>query len=287
MTPAVGRQRAAPAQVAPEPAPVAKPAPAPVAGGSLPDAMRPQRLHVVTAIPRLPSAKPDVAGLRELDLTRRKAAPADDRAATLDDDDAGRIVAQAWLDTLGTLGGSANPTWSEAGGDSLRLLEFVLRIERAIQRPVPLEHLDIDIRLDAVTALIASLPKTCSEAADQDARPTVFFFPGIEDDSVAQARFRQGLGDTASFEAITGRPLSGREVAWSTSSTSPAPTSSSSRRVSRYVSRATPSALSWRLPWPRVSLRQTVLSPGSRCSTPTLRRSRSHRNTSPGPGPVE
>ena len=168
----------------------------------LPDVMRPSRLHVVAAIPRLPSAKLDLARLRELDRIRRAVPPADRHASVSEGGTVRQIVSRAWHDALAPNEGGGGLTWADSGGDSLRLLEFAAHVERDIRRHVPLELLDPDMRLDEVTAAIGRLLRPGPDVEAEDVRPLVFFFPGIEDDTVAQARFRQSLREHVRFDAV-------------------------------------------------------------------------------------
>ena len=170
---------------------------------ALPEVMRPPRLHVVPAIPRLPSAKPDIAALRDLDRKRRGNAASAPRVAA---PGAGKIeaaVARAWREALGRQAGAGDPTWLEAGGDSLRLLEFALRLERRLGRELPLEMFDGDMRPHDVAAAIDRLLQSGLARDDGDLRPLVFFFPGIEGDTIAQARFRRSLREQARMEKVT------------------------------------------------------------------------------------
>jgi len=170
---------------------------------ALPDVMRPPRLHVVAAMPRLPSAKPDVPALKELDRTSRRIRPLSRRAALPNAAQLERIVAQVWQKALGQRAGVDDRTWSEAGGDSLRLLEFALQVERRIGRDLPRELFDGDMRLHDITAAINDLLRTGPASRSGDVRPLVFFFPGIDDDAVAEGRFRRSLRERVHFETLT------------------------------------------------------------------------------------
>ena len=176
---------------------------------AVPAAMRPSRLHLVPVIPQLPSAKPDLPALLALDRTRR----ADRQAGQEAGQEAGqgarqgagrrkatrteRAVARAWRKALDLADASTGLTWSEAGGDSLRLLDFVMQLERITARSLPLERFHGDMRLQDVLETIDP-----PAAATGDARPEILFFPGIEDDSISQARFRHALGNQARFKTV-------------------------------------------------------------------------------------
>lgn len=169
---------------------------------ALPEIMRPARRHLVGAIPRLPSAKLDLAALRALDDAGARVAPP---AAETDPRTAGRterVVARAWREALGRGCGAHQASWAEAGGDSLRLLQFSLEIERRIGRAVPLELFRSDMRPADFVAAIERLLRPSTMQAPET-RTLVLFFPGIEDDNPALARFRDTLREQARFETVS------------------------------------------------------------------------------------
>ncbi len=178
----------------------------------LPEVMRPPILHVVPEIPRLPSAKPNAGALRVLDRARR-GVPAAVRRTTavpgigeIERVDVERIIAQAWRQLLGHRAGTGDRAWSEAGGDSLRLLQLASLIEHRLGRDLPLEVFDGDVRMRELAARIHGALRTapCPKGGPKssEATPLVFFFPGVEDDNAAQARFRGLLREQARFEVV-------------------------------------------------------------------------------------
>ena len=180
---------------------------------AVPAAMRPSRLHLVPVIPQLPSAKPDLPALLALDRTRRADRQAGQETGQEIGQETGqeagqgterrkatrteRAIARAWRKALGLPDANAGLTWSEAGGDSLRLLDFVMQLERITARSLPLERFHGDMRLRDVFEAIDRPAATTA-----DARPEILFFPGIEDDSISQARFRHALGNQVRFKTV-------------------------------------------------------------------------------------
>lgn len=87
-----------------------------------------------------------------------------------------------------------------AGLDSLRLLQFVLALERALGRQIPLDLLDSEMRAEDV---VAALSRDVPAGPPIDARPTVFLMPGLDDDEQRLARFRVALRQQVRFVLAT------------------------------------------------------------------------------------
>jgi non-ribosomal peptide synthetase component F/thioesterase domain-containing protein/acyl carrier protein len=106
---------------------------------SAPPAMRPARFYLAPEIPRLPNSKLDARALQELDSVR---AVEECAAAGVDKGPAGRdaiaqTVAQAWLDILKTAVADPEDDFFDAGGDSLKAIDFTLAVEQALGRELP------------------------------------------------------------------------------------------------------------------------------------------------------
>ncbi len=172
---------------------------------ALSEPMRPSRLHLVPVIPRLPSAKPDIAALKTFDHARRITRKPPWRSTLPGATETERLVATAWREILGPQADPGRQTWSEAGGDSLRMLEFALTLERFTGRDLPLEMFDGNMRLQDIANAIDQLRQFVMPVVmpANDARPLVLFFPGIDGDSITQVRFRRSLGHIADFEVVS------------------------------------------------------------------------------------
>ena len=169
---------------------------------ALPPAMRPARLHILTGMPRLPSAKLDVQALHALDRP-----PSEDDRPPPDKPPAPpatimQAVRQSWRTVLGRHALDGDPSFEAAGGDSLRLLQFVLWLETLLDRPLPLELFTGAMRMaDAAHAAMqaAAAPE---DATQPDRRPTLCLFPGLGGDEPRLAQFRAGLQDRLRFVLI-------------------------------------------------------------------------------------
>ena len=99
-------------------------------------------------MPRLPSAKLDVRALQALDRDRPPPQPAMHRP--MPHALAGPImqaVQQSWRAVLGRRALDGDPSFEAAGGDSLRLLQFVLWLETLLDRRLPLDLFTGDMRI--------------------------------------------------------------------------------------------------------------------------------------------
>jgi acyl-coenzyme A synthetase/AMP-(fatty) acid ligase/thioesterase domain-containing protein/acyl carrier protein len=155
--------------------------------GSLPRAMRPARLYFTETIPRLPSSKLDLRGLRALDerttQTERARIAAALNAGPAEGDRIARTVAQIWQDVLQAPVRGPSDDFFEAGGDSLKAMTFMMELERALDREIS-------------STLIAEAPKfgplcdALREYRDGNCgplvilkegagAPPVFFIPGL------------------------------------------------------------------------------------------------------------
>jgi amino acid adenylation domain-containing protein len=99
--------------------------------------MRPQRIHLIASIPRLPSSKLHVGALTALD----KQLQADERQAARSDphlvssprrSDVEAQVAQIWQRNLGRAANGPDADFFDYGGDSMKALRFIDELERAL-----------------------------------------------------------------------------------------------------------------------------------------------------------
>jgi acyl-CoA synthetase (AMP-forming)/AMP-acid ligase II/thioesterase domain-containing protein len=173
----------------------------------LPRGLQPARLNLVDAIPRLASGKVDQRALRRRDAEAMAKPREAERADAVETHDAWieAAVVSAWAAFLPRSSRPDRP-WDEEGGDSLALLNFVLDLERRLGAPLPLESFSPHMsRSDAVR--IASALADGAAPAAAEGRPTVFFFPGMNGDIPASARFRTRLQDELAFVTLRYPPL--------------------------------------------------------------------------------
>jgi len=138
----------------------------------LPAAMRPRHLYVIDEIPRLPGFKPDLQKLRDRDLENATQSTNGNAGLSTEGEDAtGAVVRACWCPLFGAASFAADEGWEEAGGDSLKALEFILELELRLGRPLSTSVLAPATR---PSDLIARLKQ---ETADH-AHPDVYFLPG-------------------------------------------------------------------------------------------------------------
>jgi amino acid adenylation domain-containing protein len=167
---------------------------------TIPAPMRPRRVRAVTALPRLPSLKTNMAALHALaglpDAAHPSAhertehpppasdpgsdAPLDLRAA----------VDRAWRAALGRRATPGEQSFADAGGDSLRFLEFALLLGRELDRELSLEPFDLDMRPADIVAALRQTPLTADTGAS---RPNLVVLPGLYGDDLHLAALRVAL----------------------------------------------------------------------------------------------
>ena len=165
---------------------------------ALPPALHPARLHVLDAIPRLPSAKIHRVALEEEDARRQECdiAPEPAQAAEEEPDAIRGTVERIWRKVLGGRAIAANRAWDEAGGDSLTLLSFIYYLEETLHLDLPLDHFRMNMTpSDFATTIERLIARPATQAAGADARPTVFIFPDLPGDNPTLASFRIELED--------------------------------------------------------------------------------------------
>ncbi len=103
---------------------------------STPPSMRPGRIYLTHKIPRLPSSKPDVRALMALDevsvQNERANVIAAAEAGPAGGDCIAQTVARVWQEVLQTPVGGPEDDFFDVGGDSLKAIEFILDLERAL-----------------------------------------------------------------------------------------------------------------------------------------------------------
>ncbi len=182
----------------------------------LPRQMRPAEIHFIEEIPRLPSFKVDIKAIEQLDQQNRLAAEHEDRsgdqpadwqklAAAPETSSVAALVQRAWVKKLGRDAFDKDIGWEEAGGDSLKAMEFWFEVERALGRRLPLDLFAENTRPSRLVAAIGALltaPSHEAPAQDDADKPTLFVLPGIGGDDPRLVRFRAQFGKSLRCELI-------------------------------------------------------------------------------------
>ena len=140
----------------------------------LPKYMQPARILLAEKLPRLPGGKIDAEAVLRLDASRFEANarligelmrsyPASERAR--------QLVARAWVRTLGRTSLEAESTFEEAGGDSLKLLALIFRIEEQLGTTVPLDLIDEHLRPSEFAVALDQWLNRTTIAHDDDVPP--------------------------------------------------------------------------------------------------------------------
>ncbi|TPJ70632.1 AMP-binding protein [Mesorhizobium sp. B2-7-1] len=168
---------------------------------TLPQPLRPLRLHRVSDIPRLSGGKIDLAKLAKMDFLARRPATAADPPNPGFDPAVSQVVGKAWIKVLNTR--AAVGRWDEAGGDSLKLLHCVMEIENLTGQELGLESFTVGMSAgEMVRAVVAAQAASSGKVAPEHNPPLLFLFPGSVGYGPSLAAFASAMGKTAKVVPI-------------------------------------------------------------------------------------
>jgi acyl-coenzyme A synthetase/AMP-(fatty) acid ligase/thioesterase domain-containing protein/acyl carrier protein len=176
----------------------------------LPGHMRPNRIHIVDAIPLLTGFKPDLAALAKLGNagipeTRQDPDPGPP-VQLAGGERVRKAVEYAWSKVLNRKSVEMDEPWDAAGGDSLKALSLILLIEEALGVQVPLDLLRQSTRPNDLTCSLDRLLATPNQSNvpghETAGIPLVFLMPGLGGDEQSLAELRVELGDRIRFVLI-------------------------------------------------------------------------------------
>jgi acyl-CoA synthetase (AMP-forming)/AMP-acid ligase II/thioesterase domain-containing protein len=169
----------------------------------LPAPMRPTHFFVLAALPRLPNGKLDLIGLAALDAQQPSSgvpiAPLEASATSGLSD----IVRQAWTGVLSPESFDADMAFDAAGGDSLKGLELLARLEALLGRDVAAGALGLETRPSELIRRLT--PITGADHSADDARPLIALFPGMWGDDISTSDFYRCLSQRFPVMAIDPR----------------------------------------------------------------------------------
>lgn len=162
----------------------------------LPACMRPSRLHLIDALPLLRTGKRDSRALAAL----AQQTPSPGEAASVDEaaGDLTALVLDIWRRVLpqGALPGTA--CFDEVGGDSLRFVELILRLERRLGHKLPMERFSLEMTVSDMAQAITRVQTPPLDAAPGP-RDIVFLLPGAGGDEPGMAWLRAACASDLRF----------------------------------------------------------------------------------------
>jgi acyl-coenzyme A synthetase/AMP-(fatty) acid ligase/thioesterase domain-containing protein len=165
--------------------------------------LRPARLHVVSALPQLPSGKLDGQALQELD---RSAYPSDigqQRPFNVGDlEQIDTTVQRLWDALLRHPAAASHRSWAEGGGDSLKFLRLIFELEETLHCNIPIDHFRIDMTAAEFSATLCDILTGTKKPDGNRAGSPIFLFPGLSGDYPALAEIRASLEPIAHVVAI-------------------------------------------------------------------------------------
>ncbi len=167
---------------------------------SAPPSMRPGRFYLTHKIPRLPSSKLDLRALMALDevnvQNERAHVAAAAEAGPADGDCIAQTVARVWQEVLQMPVGGPEDDFFDAGGDSLKAIQFTIDLERAL-------GLELSLTLITEAPKFARLCEALKEHRTTRYVPLVILKPG---DGSPPVFLIHGLGgNVAGFFPMTRR----------------------------------------------------------------------------------
>lgn len=180
----------------------------------LPPAMQPAEILLREHLPALPNLKLDLKALEreveEMDLAPAEAgdeAPAASPAETAPSSPLEALVREGWTRLLPAATWDEERSWREAGGDSLKAMELVMRLERALGRPVPVSVLLPDFRPRDLMVALAEHLDNAAEAPRADGRPILWLLPGAAGPIMHQAAYARAVADKIDLRILDYPPI--------------------------------------------------------------------------------
>jgi thioesterase domain-containing protein/acyl carrier protein len=107
------------------------------------------------------------------------------------------LVTEAWQQVLQIKNFDSAQSWQDAGGDSLGILQLLLKIERRCGCVLSFDMINPAMRVGELVALIQRGPQ-----AQAAALPIVHLLPGFYGDEPSLASFRRALQGTLAFNLV-------------------------------------------------------------------------------------
>jgi thioesterase domain-containing protein/acyl-CoA synthetase (AMP-forming)/AMP-acid ligase II len=175
---------------------------------SLPSAVHPARLHIVAEIPLLRGGKVDGVRLREWDRTVKELNDQPQFRAAADPTNIEDAVSGVWQQIL-----SRHPApdtrWDEAGGDSLKLLQFAMEIETLLGRDLMLDAFTVGMTFADIMRAVAQETDGDIRLDASDSRPVLFVLPGSIGYGPSLAAFGNEMGSVSRVVAVRYEDLGG------------------------------------------------------------------------------
>jgi len=160
----------------------------------------------------LPGFKPDIARLANWNSAKTPSAaqasnPAKaPQASAAEGNRVRKAVEIAWSKLSDRASFERGYSWGEAGGDSLKAMELIFSIEKALDLTVPLEFLDQSTTpkalIESLDRLLAAPRPSRGSWRTDEKIPLVFLMPGVSGDEPALAMMRAELRARLRFVTI-------------------------------------------------------------------------------------
>jgi thioesterase domain-containing protein/acyl carrier protein len=163
---------------------------------TLPNAVHPARLHIVTEIPLLRGGKVDGVRLREMDRAVRESNDQPRSLKTAEPNSVEETVSRIWRQ-------------DEAGGDSLKLLQFAMELETSLGRDLKLDAFTVGMTFADIISAVAQETDGGIRLDAPDSRPVLFVLPGSIGYGPSLAAFGNEMGSVSRVVAARYEDLGG------------------------------------------------------------------------------
>jgi acyl-CoA synthetase (AMP-forming)/AMP-acid ligase II/thioesterase domain-containing protein len=175
---------------------------------SLPHAVHPARLHTVAAIPLLRGGKVDGVRLGEMDRRAKQLNDAPPSTGMARASGIEETAASLWRQILSS-NAASEIRWDEAGGDSLKLLQFAMELETGLGRELKLDLFTVDMTFADIIRAVAQGSAGDAALGDADSRPVLFVLPGSIGYGPSLAAFGNEMGGVSRVVAARYEDLDG------------------------------------------------------------------------------
>jgi len=108
-------------------------------------------------------------------------------------------VRKAWTETMPKTAFDPDISWEDAGADSMKSLQLLMRLEQALDQKISFELLSSEMN---ARDMARALAQSASPRGHSPTLPRLFLIPGIYGDAPALGRFRREMAETVNVELI-------------------------------------------------------------------------------------
>ena len=113
-----------------------------------------------------------------------------------------RVIRDAWIATLPDLPFDPERSWEDSGADSLKSMQFVLRLEQELGCAIPFDLISRDMTVAMLTRRLRGEDDPAAATAPNEELVRAFLFSGVHGDGPLNAEFRRALSGRVRFDVL-------------------------------------------------------------------------------------